>query len=89
MEPQTIVVQPDGMMKFIYEDDLAELLKLGVSKVRRAGHVEPNTDGGTGVRWWVDLDPVRRGLLGSFARREAALAAERAAVTEMLIQGAI
>lgn len=44
----------DGVMRFVYHDDLVDLLQLGASEVRRASHVEPHpTRGG----WIADMEP--------------------------------
>jgi len=66
-----INVGPDGMLGFIYDDDLNALLGLGSAELRRASHVEP-IDG----KWYADLSPVRGPMLGPFALRAEALRAE-------------
>jgi len=67
----TVTITSEGTIRFIYDDALAPLLALGESTVRRASHVEPTTGG-----WSADLSPVSGPLLGPFALRSAALAAE-------------
>ena len=66
-----IVVAPDGSMRCVY-GEAVDLRALGRIEVRRASHVEPD-DGG---RWHADLSPVGGPVLGPFARRSDALAAE-------------
>ena len=41
MTKHTIFIGPDGLLKFIYDDDLLPLLQLGTASVTRASHVEP------------------------------------------------
>ncbi len=65
-----IVISGDHV-RFIHQDDLAEVLQVGKSTTRRASHVEPNENG-----WNADLRPVNGPILGPFARRDAALRAE-------------
>ena len=67
-----ININPDSELRFIYDDDLQPLLELGQPKVQRASHVEPMDDG----RWTADLSPAGGPLLGPFALRSEALAAE-------------
>ncbi len=61
----------NGQLSAIYSDDLASLLTLGQSKIRRASHVEPCLGG-----WQADLSPVSGPVLGPFPLRSEALAAE-------------
>ena len=73
-KPQ-IFVGADGLLKFIYDDELAELLSLGRHEVTRASHVEPSDLCGETV-WTADMSPSGGTLLGPFPRRQEALAAE-------------
>ena len=57
----------------VYSEEI-ELDSLGHAVITRASHVEPGGDGG----WHADLSPVAGPVLGPFARRSEALAAERA-----------
>lgn len=75
---QTLTVQPDGSVRFIWSDDLAEMLDLGQATVARASHVEPNESG----QWEADLSPVNGPVLGPFRLRGEALAAEVAWLRE-------
>jgi hypothetical protein len=67
-------IQPDGTVRFLYDDAWRDLLGLGVPTIRRASHVEPTPDG----HWRADLGPMGGPVLGLFGTRAAALDAERA-----------
>jgi hypothetical protein len=60
-----------GRVRAIYNDALAPLLTEGDFTVTRASHVEPAPGG-----WTADMGPVGGPVLGPFALRETALAAE-------------
>lgn len=76
---QTLMVKGNTVTG-IYSDKMAPALReMGKVKVRRASHVEPTEDG-TG--WTADMTPVGGGILGPFALREDALAAEVAWLNE-------
>jgi hypothetical protein len=66
-----IVIAPDGTARCVYGEAI-DLGRLGSTQLRRAGFVEPDARG----RWCADLSPVGGPLLGPFARRSDALAAE-------------
>ena len=67
---QDMVFEPDGTVRFIYSDDLAEVAsELGPAETRRASHVEPSG----GWRWRVDLAPVGGPKLDGFNSRASAL----------------
>ena len=68
-----LVVTPAGRVRAVY-DELLDLSALGVPRIARASHVEPDAAG----RWYADLRPVGGPILGPFRRRSAALAAEQA-----------
>jgi hypothetical protein len=68
-----LLIRPDGTIHALY-DETIDLAALGRPSIVRASHVEP-TDAGN---WQADLQPVGGPLLGPYARRSAALAAERA-----------
>src|SRR4051812_14274881 len=61
--------QPSGYGVY---DEAIDLAALGQLNIRRGGHVEPRQTGG----WSADLAPVNGPVLGPFATRSAALAAE-------------
>lgn len=70
-----IFIQPDGTLRFIYSDEIAEATRdLGKHHTQRASHVEPDTDG----NWTVDMSPIagRPMNLGAHAKRSDAINAE-------------
>lgn len=68
-----IIVAPNGMLRFIYDDELASMLQdIGTLSVKRASHVEPNENN----EWLADMSPVGGPVLGPFVTRSAALVAE-------------
>lgn len=66
-----IIIDANGNLRFIYNDDAANLLNAGKATVRRVSHVEP-CEGG----WSADMAPVDGPVLGPFALRADALRAE-------------
>lgn len=66
-----LVVDRTGVVRGVYGEAI-DLSLLGRLTIRRASHVEPDVTGD----WWADLEPVGGPVLGPFARRTAALAAE-------------
>ena len=50
-----VIVNEDGSLQAIYNDDLVEIFTLGHSRIRRASNVEPSTNGRDG--WVVDMEP--------------------------------
>jgi hypothetical protein len=66
-----IIITADGNLRFIYNDDAAELLSEGTAQINRASHVEPGAGG-----WMVDMSPVNGPKFGPFTLRADALAAE-------------
>ena len=67
-----IVFTADGRAHCVYDETL-DLAELGQLRIARASHVEPNPEG----RWLADLSPVGGPVLGPYAQRSQALAAER------------
>lgn len=67
----TAFVGSDGLLKFVYDDELQPLLALGSAIVARASHVEPTPQG-----WTADMGPSGGPVLGPFDLRGAALTAE-------------
>ena len=67
-----LVVSSQGVVRCLYEETLS-LESLGTLRLSRASHVEPDSAG----NWYADLGPVDGPRLGPFARRSAALTAER------------
>lgn len=84
----TIVVAPDGALRALYDDALAELFGQGDVTIRRASHVEPTPSG----KWIADMTPAIKHfklecdnpILGPFDLRQTALDAERAWLEEKL-----
>lgn len=76
----TLLIDPEGQMRFIHDDSLNSLLHEGKATIQRASHVEP-----LGTRWQADLSPVGGPLLGTFATRTEALAAEVAWLDEFYL----
>jgi len=67
-----VIIDSAGRIRTVYSDAFAPTLaKLGAVSIARASHVEPGPDG-----WYADLSPVAGPLLGPFALRAEALAAE-------------
>ena len=66
-----LIIEPGGAVHAIYSE-LIDFAALGSPAISRASHVEPDQYG----RWWADLSPVDGPLLGAFACRSEALAAE-------------
>lgn len=68
-----IIITPGGTVRCIYSEEI-DLAALGSPAITRASYVEPDQQG----RWWADMSPVGGGVLGPFANRSEALAAEQA-----------
>ncbi len=66
-----LVVKPDGAVRCIY-NEVIDLHAIGKPVIRRASHVEPDTNG----QWTADLSPVGGPTLTAFPTRSQALAAE-------------
>jgi hypothetical protein len=66
-----LIVHADGALHCLYDETL-DLSQLGHVSIRRASHVEPTNEG----QWRADLSPVHGPILGPFALRSEALAAE-------------
>jgi hypothetical protein len=66
-----LVISPVGNIRCIYGEEM-DLAIFGLPQIRRASHVEPTADG----QWEADLSPVIGPILGPFASRSDALAAE-------------
>jgi len=73
MRDGELIVEPDGSMRFIYDDALAAIVRhVGAVEIRRASNVEPDGKGW----WWADMAPVGGPKLGPFIKRTVALDAE-------------
>lgn len=78
-----ILIKKGGIIEYIYEDSLHNMLKLA-GKITRASHVEPNEKG----EWTADMAPSNGPVLGPFATRTKALAAEVAWLERSMMHGA-
>ena len=75
-----LYISTSGVCSAIYDESL-DLRTLGRPEISRASHVEPTADG----QWTADLSPIAGPLLGPFATRSQALAAEVAWLDEWFI----
>jgi hypothetical protein len=66
-----LFIAPNGNVQCLYGEEL-DLRRIGKMAIHRASHVEPTSDG----LWMADMSPVEGPLLGPFALRSDALAAE-------------
>lgn len=83
MASTLLAIDADGSARALYSDDDRELYAaLGAPTVTRASHVEPCADG-----WAADLSPVAGPVLGPYATRADALAAEVAWITANILSG--
>lgn len=84
MDDVTVVIDPDGTVRLIYDDDVREAMReleeAGDCKVSRAAHVEPvnNSWAILSADYSQELHP------GTFERREDALLVEREIVNAAL-----
>ena len=62
---------PDGTMNTIYTENI-DLNEIGKLDIKRASHVEPNSDG----QWTADMSPISGPVLGPFETRTQALEEE-------------
>ena len=67
-----LMVDAGGDVRCIYDEAL-DLREIGQLQIRRASHVEPDSDG----NWWADMEPSGGPVLGPFKSRSEALVAER------------
>ena len=67
-----MVIAPGGNIRCLYGEEL-DFNALGRVTISRGSYVEPEDQG----RWFADLSPVSGPLLGPFALRSEALAAEQ------------
>lgn len=67
-----LMIDRQGMVRCLYTETI-DLSALGQLSIRRASHVEPDSQG----MWWADLSPVQGPCLGPFPRRSEALVAEQ------------
>ena len=74
MADQTICIDSDGSLSFIYSDSMVELLDEGEATIRRVSHVEPATS--NSKQWTADMGPGEGPGLGPFTTRQEALDTE-------------
>ena len=67
-----LLILAGGVVRCVYGEAI-DLHVLGQPQIRRASVVEPDEQG----CWYADLSPVEGPLLGPFAQRSQALAAEQ------------
>lgn len=77
-----IHISHDGTVQHLYCEDMS-LVLLGKISIARASHVEPDAAG----NWFADLSPIQGPLLGPFAKRSEALAAEVAWLESHTLSG--
>ena len=76
----TLVIDVGGAVRCVYAEEL-DVAAIGTVRITRASHVEPDETG----HWRADITGAGGPVLGPFARRSAALAAERQWLEEHLI----
>ena len=67
-----LLIDNKGQVFSLYTE-VIDLASLGVLTIRRGSQVEPDEQG----QWFADLSPAGGPILGPFAIRSAALAAEQ------------
>lgn len=68
-----LVFDTDGTVRCIHSDAAQEIMQaIGKVTIKRASHVEPDSDG----RWPADMGPSGGPVLGPFATRTEALSRE-------------
>lgn len=82
MNEVNVVIDEQGDLSFIYNDDLAGLMDTGRSTIARASHVEPEVMPDGSILWYADMGPSGGPVLTGFFSREAALRGEVAWLRE-------
>ena len=72
LKSKQCVIEPDGTMRMIYDDEDVELLDAGNATIARASMVEPGPGG-----WIADMSLSGGPILPAKRLREDALQAER------------
>jgi|LakMenEpi03Aug12_release.lakeMendotaPanAssembly.Ray.scaffolds.fasta_scaffold359873_3 hypothetical protein len=67
----TLEISEDGTIRFVYSDEMVELIEQGFATIKRVSHVEPCENG-----WTADMGPIGGPVLGPYRTRAEALAAE-------------
>ena len=76
---QIIEIDCEGVLRFVWDDSLAELMAEGNGRIERASHIEPR-----GAEWFVDLRPLKGPVRGGFLLRSDAIAFELDWIREKL-----
>lgn len=76
-----IIIDPSGTVRFIYDDELRQMMRLGEAVITRASSVEPTASG----EWTADMAPSGGPVLGPFVTRAAALEAEHVWINENVL----
>lgn len=76
-----IIINPSGTVRFIYDDALREIMRIGDAVITRASAVEPTAGG----EWTADMEPSGGPVLGPFRTRAAALEAEHVWIEEHVL----
>lgn len=66
-----LIIDPKGIIRAVYGETI-HLPCLGITEIRRASCVEPDSNG----QWTADLAPIGGPILGPFICRSSALDAE-------------
>ena len=77
-----LMIDNQGLVRCIYHEAI-DLAAIGRIDIKRASHVEPTSDG----QWTADLAPVGGPILGPFAVRSEALAAEHQWLSSNWLRG--
>ena len=78
-----VVIRPAGLVEALY-DDCLDWAALGLPQIRRASQVDADSS----AHWYANLGPVDGPVLGPFATRREALAAEATWLEDNLLLGA-
>ena len=68
---KVLEVDTEGIVRFVWDDSLAEMMREGTGKIERASYIEPD-----GAGWFVDLSPVGGPVRRGFSLRCEAIAFE-------------
>ena len=83
MKQIVLNIDSNGVIQFVYDDELKPLIEAGEAEIRRASHVEPTNRG----KWIADLSPVGGTRIGPCATRDEAIASEVAQLNSRLERG--
>lgn len=83
MKQIVLNIDSEGVMQFVYDDELKDLIIAGEAEIHRASHIEPTSRG----EWIADLAPSGGPRIGPLPTREEAVAIEVARLEDKLIRG--